>query len=218
MKKFAVIGLGNFGYHLSKALFEEGNEVIAIDTDKNRIQAAGAFSTEAVVLDATDKEALRALGLEDTDAVIVSTGTKSNVSIMICLYLQEMGVEKILIKTTDDDQEKILRRVGATGIIRPEREMAIRVARGLSRPNVLDYIPLPDDYDLVQFEPPEDFVGKTLKEIDLRVKYNVHVISIKQQNPDNIILVPPADYLLKENDVLSILGKSEDVRKIKGIK
>ncbi len=218
MKRFAVIGLGNFGFHLAKALFEEGDEVVAIDTDRNRIQAVSAFSSEAMVLDATDKEALRALGLEETDAVIVSTGTKSNVSIMICLHLQEMGVRRIIVKTTDDDQEKILRRVGATDIIRPEREIAVRVARSLSRPNVLDYIPLSDDYDLVQFEPPEDFVGKSIKEVNLRAKYNVHVISIKTQDPENIILVPPADYVLKEGDVLSILGKSEDVRKIKGLK
>ena len=216
MKRFAVIGLGNFGFHVAKALFEEGNEVIALDIDKNVVQSIGSFATEAAVLDATDKEALRTLGLEDAEAVIVSTETKT--SIMICLYLQELGAKKILVKASDEDHEKILRRLGATGIIHPEREIALKVARSLSHPNVLDYIPLSDDYDFVQFEPPAAFVGKSLKEINLRAKYNVHVISVKRQNPGDIILVPPAEYVINEDDALSILGKSEDVRKIKALK
>ncbi|MBN1841001.1 MAG: TrkA family potassium uptake protein, partial [Deltaproteobacteria bacterium] len=124
MKHFAVIGLGNFGFHATKALFEDGNEVLAIDADKGRAQAIDPFSTEAMVLDATDKEVLKSLGLENMDAVIVSTGTKISISILICLYLQEIGVKKILAKALDDDHAKILKRVGATEIIHPERDMA----------------------------------------------------------------------------------------------
>ena len=125
MKKFAVIGLGNFGFHAAKALFEDGHEIIAIDTDRARVQAIDQFATEAIVLNATDKEALQSLGLEEMDAVIVSTGTKISVSIMICLYLQELGVKRILAKALDTDHEKILLRVGATEVIHPERDMAL---------------------------------------------------------------------------------------------
>jgi trk system potassium uptake protein TrkA len=111
MKHFAVIGLGNFGFHAAKALFEDGNEVVAIDEDKARVQTIDPHSTKAVVLDATDKEALKSLGLENMDGVIVSTGTKISTSILICLYLQEIGIKKILAKAVDDDHGKILKRV-----------------------------------------------------------------------------------------------------------
>jgi len=218
MKRFAVIGLGNFGFHAAKALYEDGNEVIAIDTDKARIQAIGPHSTEAIMLDATSKDALKALGLEDMDAVIVSTGTKISTSILICLHLQEIGVKEILAKALDDDHGKILKRVGATEIIHPERDMALRTARSLSRPNVLDFIPLAEDFDLVQVGPPREFIGKSLKDLNLRAKYNVHVIAIKELVPENFLLVPPASFVIKDSDILLILGKTDDINKIKALK
>ena len=218
MKRFAVIGLGNFGFHAAKALYEDGNEVVAIDSDKGRVHAIDPYSSEAIVLDATDKEAFKALGLENMDGVIVSTGTKISTSILICLHLQEMGVKKILAKALDEDHGKILKRVGATEIIHPERDMAIRVSRGLSRPNVLDFVPLTEDYDLVQVGPPREFIGKNLKELNMRAKYNVHIIAIKELVPDNFVLVPPASFVIKDSDVLIMLGKSEDIKKIKALK
>lgn len=110
MKKFAVIGLGNFGFFATKALYEDGNEVIAIDLDKSKVQAIDAYCSEAVVLQATDKEKLKALGLENMDGVIISTGTKISTSILICNYLQEIGVKKILVKAQDEDHGKILKK------------------------------------------------------------------------------------------------------------
>jgi trk system potassium uptake protein TrkA len=217
MKRFAVIGLGNFGFHVAKALYEDGHEVIAVDRDKGRIQAIDSHSTEAVVLDATEKDSLKSLGLENMDAVIVSTGTKISISVLICLYLQEMGVKKILAKALDEDHAKILKRVGATGIIHPEKDMAIRVARGLSRPNVLDFIPLGEDFDLVQVAPPREFVGNSLRDLNLRSKYNIHVIAIKELVPENFILVPPASFVIKDSDILIILGKAEDIKKVKAL-
>jgi trk system potassium uptake protein len=218
MKRFTVIGLGNFGFYAAKALYEDGNEVVAIDTDKNRVQAIDSWSTEAIVLDATDKDALKSLGLEDMDAVIVSTGTKISTSILICLYLQEVGVKKILAKALDDDHAKILKRVGATEIIHPERDMAFRVSRGLSQPNILDFIPLADEFDLAQIGPPKEFIGKSLKDLNLRAKYNVHVIAIKELVPENFLLVPPASFVIKDSDILVMLGKTEDIRRIKALK
>lgn len=218
MKHFAVIGLGKFGFHAAKALFEDGNEVIAIDTDKARVQAIDQHATEAVVLDATDKEAMKSLGLENMDGVIVSTGTKISISILICLYLQEIGVKKILAKALDDDHAKILKKVGATEIIHPERDMALRVSRELSRPNVLDFIPLADEFDLIQVGPPREFIGKSLKDLNLRAKYNVHIIAINELVPENFRLIPPASFVIKDSDILIMLGKSEDIRRIKALK
>ncbi|MDQ7785341.1 MAG: TrkA family potassium uptake protein [Desulfomonilaceae bacterium] len=218
MGRFAVIGLGNFGFHAAKALYEDGNEVVAIDIDKSRVQGVDPHSTEAIVLDATDTKDLKSLGLETMDAVIVSTGTKISTSILICLHLQEIGVKKILAKALDDDHGKILERVGATEIIHPERDMALRVSRHLSRPNVIDFIPLSDEYDLVQVGPPSEFVGKSLRELNLRATHNVHVIAIKELIPENFILVPPASFVIKDSDILIMLGKDRDIKKIKALK
>jgi len=218
MKRFAVIGLGKFGFHVAKALFEDGNEVIAIDQDRNRIQEIDPYCTEAIVMDATDKERLKALGLENMDSVVLSAGSKISNSILVCLHLQEIGVKKILAKALDDDHAKILKKIGATEIIRPEMAMAVRVARGLSTPNILDFIPLAEDYNLLQVDPPRAFIGRTLRDLDLKARYNVFVIAIKELVPENFVLVPPANFLIKDSDVLILLGKEQDISKIKELK
>lgn len=218
MKRFAVIGLGNFGFHMAKALFEDGNEVVAIDNDRARVQAIDPYTTEALLLDATDKEALSALGLENMEAVALSTGLNISSSILICLFLQEIGVKKILVKALDDDHAKILRKVGATDIIHPERDMAIRASRNLSHPNILDFLPLADEYDMLQVDPPKEFVGKSLKDLNLRAKYNIHIIAIKELVPENVVLVPPAGFIIKDSDILVMLGKSQDIKKVKALK
>jgi trk system potassium uptake protein TrkA len=217
MKKFAVIGLGKFGAYAAMSLYEDGHEVIAIDTDKARVQAIEQHASEAIVLDGTNKDTLKNMGLEEMDAVIVSTGTQISTSVLICLYLQEIGVKKILAKALDEDHEKILIRVGATEIIHPERAMAVRVARELSQSNILDFIPIAKDFELLQAASPRVFIGKSLKELNLRARYNVHIIAIKEEMPEDFILVPPADYIIRANDILIMLGKSEDIRKIKAL-
>ena len=214
MKKFTVIGLGNFGFHAAKALFEDGNEVIAIDTDRAKVQAIDPFCTEAIVLNATDKEALQSLGLNEMEAVIVSTGTSISISVIICLYLNELQVKRILVKALDDDHEKILLRVGATEIIHPERDMAIRISRSLSQSNMLDFIPISSDFNLVQIEPPSEFVNKSLKTLNLRSRYDVNIIAVKKSFPETFVLVPAANYVIQPTDILVILGKSDDIKKL----
>jgi trk system potassium uptake protein len=218
MKRFAVIGLGKFGFFVAKSLFQDGNEVIAIDTDRNRIQAIKSFCSEAIVMDATENEPLKSLGLEVMDGVVVSTGINISISILISLHLHEIGVKKILAKALDEDHAKILSKVGATEIIHPEKDMAVRVARGLSRPNILDFIPLEEGYTLVQAGPPSAFIGKSLKDLNLRASYKVYVIAVKELVPENFILVPPASFVIKENDILMMLGKTKDIERIEGLK
>lgn len=215
MKRFTIIGLGNFGFHVAKTLFEEGNEVIAIDSDRNRVQRIEPFCTEAIVMDATDKARLKALGLDVMDSVVVSTGTKISVSILICLHLQEIGAKQIMVKAVDEDHAKILKKVGASEIIQPEKDMAVRVARALSTPNILDFISLAEDYNIFQIDPPGEFIGKSLRELDLRAKYNIHIIAIKETVPENFVIVPPADFIIKDSDLLIMLGKSQDIKRIK---
>lgn len=217
MKRFAVIGLGKFGFHVAKELFNDGNEVIAIDKSPELVQNIDPFCTEAVVLDASDKDKLRALGLDEVDAVVVSIGSDVSSSVLLTLHLQELGVKKVLAKAVNEDHAKVLRKVGATEVIHPEMAMALKVAQGLSRPNILDFIPLSEDYQLVQIAPPSKFMGKSLKQLDLRAKYNINVIAVKEIIPDNTVVVPSADFVIKDSDILIILGKTSDIRNMKDL-
>jgi len=149
------------------------------------------------------------------DAAVVSTGDDTNASILATLYLTEFGVKKILVKARDEDHAKVLKRVGATEVIFVESTMAVKVARSLSMTSILDMILLSEEYNIIEVAPPESFVGKTLKELNLRAKYQVHVIAIQELVPENFVLVPPADFVIKDSDLLIMIGKSEHIKKIK---
>jgi trk system potassium uptake protein len=212
-KKFCVIGLGNFGFHVVSTLYEGGHEVIAIDADKDKVQTVKDNCSYAVLADAANKEFLASQGVQEMDAVVVSTGERSHLSTLITLYLKELKVPRILVKAINEDHGRILKSVGATDIIYPEKDMAIKVAHSLSIPNVLEFIPLAEEYSLSETAPPKHYIGKTLVELDLRRKYDVTVIAIKDVLTDRFIAAPPANYLIKESDVLIMIGKTDDVDK-----
>jgi trk system potassium uptake protein TrkA len=212
-KKFCVIGLGNFGFHIVATLYEAGHEVTAIDTDKDKVQAVKDLCDYAILGDAANKEFLSSQGVQEMDAVVVSTGEHSHLSTLMTLYLKELKVPRILVKAISEDHGRILERVGATDVIYPEKDMAIRVARNLSSPNVLEFIPLAEEYSLSETEPPRHFLGKTLIDLDLRKKYHLTVIAIKDVLTDQFIPAPPPTHKIKDSDVLIILGKTEDIDK-----
>ncbi|MCF8142393.1 MAG: TrkA family potassium uptake protein [Deltaproteobacteria bacterium] len=218
MKRFAVIGTGSFGYHVAKALYENKNEVIAIDRNKDRVQAIEPFCTSAMVQDVTDMEGLKGLGLEEMDAVIVSTGANIKPSILICFYLSRLGIKRIIAKAEDDDHGEILMQLGATEIIRPGVDMAHRLAMRLTSPNILEFLPLGEDYTIAHVEPPTSFIGKSLKDLDLRKRYEVNIIAVKESDPERFVIVPNADFTVEENDILIILGKETDLTKIRELK
>ncbi|MDT8444771.1 MAG: TrkA family potassium uptake protein [Desulfuromonadales bacterium] len=212
-KKFCVIGLGNFGFHIVSTLYEEGHEVTAIDTDKDKVQAIKDICHYAILGDAANKEFLASQGIQDMDAVVVSTGDRSHLSTLMTLYLKELKVPRILVKAINADHGRILERVGATDVIYPEKDMAVRVARNMSSPNILEFIPLAEEYSLSETGPPKHFLGKTLIELDLRKKYHLTVIAIKDVLTDQFIPAPPPTYKIKDSDVLIILGKTDDIDK-----
>ena len=143
--KFAIIGLGSFGSYLARTLYDKGHEVMVIDKDKDKIEEAKDFSTQAVWMDSADKESLKALGVQDMDVVVVSLGPEMEPSILTVLYLHELGVSRIMAKALSGDHGKILEAIGATDVIYPERDMAIRLAQKLSSRNVLEYLPLAEN-------------------------------------------------------------------------
>lgn len=217
-KKYATIGLGNFGFYVTKTLFEEGHDVIAVDKNEERIQMIRPYCSQAILGDATQKDMIRALGLEEMDAIVVSMGGDANAATLITLYLKELEGKRIVVKATNEDHGKILEKVGATDIIYPEKDMAVKVARSLSTPDVLDYVPMSGDYIIAEIAPVEAFVGKSLAELQLRSKYNINVIGIKELVPENFVLVPPANFVIKHSDVMLVIGKRDDITKIKKLK
>lgn len=215
--KFAVIGLGSFGSNIAKTLYEKGNEVLAVDEDKEKIDEVKNFVSHAVHMDAADKENLQALGIKDMDVVIVSLGPRMEASILTVLYLNEMGTKRIVAKALTEDHAKILESVGATETIYPEKDMAIKTALKLSCPNVLEYLPLISGFGIQEIAPPEKFIGKNLRELDLRNKYGIQVIAIKELIPEKTTFVPKADFVLKDSDILVIMGEDKQLEKINAL-
>jgi len=210
-----VIGLGIFGFNIAKDLYENGIEVIAIDKNRDIIQKIRDFSTKAILADGTDKEVIESIGIQGDDIVIISFGEDLAASTLITLHLKEMKIKNIIVKAPNEDHKRVLEKVGATQVIIPEREVADKVAKSLISPNVLDYIPLSDDYTISEIVPPASFMGKTIGELHLRTKYHVEVIAIREVLPDRVTMVPRADFVIKDSDVLVVIGKEDDIQKIK---
>ena len=215
MKRVVVIGLGIFGFNIAKDLYENGLEVIAIDKNKEVIQKIKDFSTKAILADGTDKEVLESIGIQEDDVVIISFGENLAASTLITLHLKEMKVKTIIVKAPNEDHKHVLEKVGATEVIIPEREMADKVAKSLISPNVLDYIPLSEDYTISEIVPPSSFMGRTIGELHLRNKHHIEVIAVREMLPERIIMVPRADFIIKDSDVLVVIGREKDIQKIK---
>jgi trk system potassium uptake protein TrkA len=215
VKRVVVIGLGIFGFHIAKELYENGMEVIAIDKSKEVIQKIKDFSSKAVVADAREKEVLESIGIQEEDIVIVSFGEDLSSSTLLTLHLKELNVKRIIVKAPNEDHKRILQKVGATEVIIPEREMAGKVAKSLISPNVIDYIPVSEDYNISEIAPPASFIGKSIAELNLRNRYHIEVIAIRDVLSDKITLVPQASSVIKDSDILVVIGKEPDIKKIK---
>ena len=214
MKRVVVVGLGIFGFNIAKDLFENGFEVIAIDKNKDVVNRIRDFSTKAVLADATDRELLEMIGIQPDDTVIISFGEDLAASTLLTLHLKEMKIKSILVKAPNEDHKRILEKVGATEVIIPEKAMASKVAKGLISPNVLDFLPISEDFTISEVAPPAGFLGKTLADLRLRGKYHVEVIAIRDVLSDKVQLVPRADFVIKDSDILIVIGKEADIQKI----
>ena len=212
MGQFAIIGIGNFGYYLGRHLYEKGHEVIALDITKAQVQKVKDIVSQAVVVDATDREALESLGISHVDAAVVCIGTRMQASILATLHLKELGLKNILAKATSEEHGRILRKVGANEILFPEKDLAIGVASRLDNPNMLDYLPFIEGYSIVELAPPKDFVGKTLKELDLINRFGIQVLAVKEIIPKGLTLIPKANFQIKDSDALIVLGPDETLK------
>ena len=209
MGRYAVIGLGKFGATVVRTLHERGHEVIAIDQDKERVQDVRDASTQAIEADCTDQDTLRALGIHDADAVVVSLGERMDASILVTLYLRDMGLKEIVVKAISQDHGKVLHLIGATEIVHPERDTARRVARGLGLRSIVEYLPLASDSSLVEVKVPAEFVGRTLAELEIRKRFQVLVVAIKRG--ESLLLATGGDERLQPDDVLVLVGRDTDL-------
>ena len=213
MESYAVIGLGRFGSAMAQELMAAGCEVLAIDQDEEKIQRMAESVTDAVVADARDEAVLHSLGIRNYDCCVVAIGSDVAASILITLLLKEAGVAKVVCKASDDIHKKALMKVGADRVVIPEKEMAGRVARSLATPNVMDYIELSDQFAIVERSAPENWVGKSLKELNVRSRFGLSVIAFRRNR--EMIVSPNPEEPIQQGDVLIVLGREDVLARLK---
>jgi len=212
--KIAIIGLGSFGIQMAKTLAEDGHEVTAIDIDRARIDQAKAWVPFAIVMNAADKESLKSLGIEDMDIVVVSIGPAMEPSILTVHYLNELGVRRIVAKALSEDHAQILEAVGATEVVYPERDMAIKTALRLAYPNVLEYVQVSAGVHIQELSAPDSFIGKTLRDLDLINRFGIQVLAVREIVPERLTYIPKADFVVKDSDILIVMGEESKLKKL----
>ena len=204
MKTYVVIGLGRFGSSLAKQLCMLGAEVLAMDVSSTLVQQVAADVTQAVVGDAQDKDVLRSLGVRNFDCAIIAIGDNLGASVLITMNLKELGIPYIVCKAHDETHRRVLEKLGVDRVVIPEQEHAQRLGRSLFSHNVLDYIELSEDYGILEVPAPASWVGKSLKDLNVRAKLGVNIIAVENGKKPNVS--PAADYCIRAEDVLVVLG------------
>lgn len=226
--KVAVIGLGRFGRSLAISLAERGAEVIAIDKDREAIDAVKDKVSLAVILDSENEDALRAQGVDRVDVAVIGIGVDSfRSNVLTTIHLKKMGVENVISRAFEDIDREILGNIGADSVVFPEVESGVRLARSLTASSVIDHISLDEDdaYSMAQIEAPKRFWGKKIGDLKIAARYNVNIVLAKQlveetDKKGNTTLredvnpVPRADDVINEGDILWVVGTTEDVDNI----
>jgi trk system potassium uptake protein TrkA len=212
MHSFVILGLGRFGQSVAKTLYDLGCEVLVIDENEELIQSIYNHVTHAIIGNVTDKNVLKSAGIKNFDAAVVSTGKNLETSIIVTQILKEMGMGYILAKTQNDLHARVLTKLGADRVVFPEHDMGVRIAHNLVSTNIIDYIELSPDYSIVEINLPANWEGKTLYELDIRAKYGINIIAIK--NGLQINVAPTADYVTNRNDLLVVIGLNSAIDKL----
>ena len=211
-KSIAVFGIGRFGRSLALTLSESGADVMAVDGDENVIEKIADKVTYAITADLKSAEAIQALGLEEMDAVVVAMGSDLKASIMSVMVSKELGVPFVMAKAADDRMGAILTKVGADKIIYPEEETGIRTARVLASDTFAELFDIDDNLSIIEMKPKKDWIGKNLIELNLRGRFNVNVIAIKDANKMQSSIDPKKP--LDAEDTLYVIIDKKDIRNI----
>ena len=213
MKSYIIIGLGRFGSEMAVKLYECGEDVLAVDQDEVLVDKIADRVTRAVAADAKDLDVLKKLGAGNFDRAVVAVGSDLAASALITMNLRSLGVPYILCKAHDDTYRAILEKLGANRVIIPEREMADKLSLGLTSAGIMEYIEISDEYGIVEMTPPEAWIGKSIRALELRKKYNANVIALRQG--DTLCIPPDIDAELDENTTLVMLGSYELINSLK---
>jgi trk system potassium uptake protein TrkA len=213
--KFAVIGLGQFGSAIAKKLAEKGAEILAIDSDPDKVESIRDYVTYGVTLDATSRPALESQNIADMDAVVVSIGQNFECTMLTVVQLQSLGVKRLMARAQGETQRRILTKLGVEEILSPEEEVGKNVAERLLTPGMLMAVQLPDNYEIVEVEAPKSTVGRSLEDIGLTKKYKLSLITLlRKTNGDHHILgVPEDDTVVEPNDLMVVFGTTKDVER-----
>lgn len=212
-KTYAILGLGVFGSTIAKTLSEFNCEVIGIDKEISCVERVSEFVTQAVQADFTDIDQLRAIGIEDVDVAVVAAGSRLEESILAILHLKELGVPYILAKAKNKTYMQILLKIGADRVVRPEKEMGERVAKSLLSRNVIDLVDIDDEYSLMEMHPPKTWIGKSLKNLDLRGSFGINVLGVRKSPLERLSISPDADYVINGDDRLLVIVDNNEFEK-----
>ncbi|MFV8828835.1 potassium channel family protein [Alkalihalobacterium sp. APHAB7] len=210
-KQFAVVGLGRFGGSVCKELYKMGHDVLAIDSNEDKVNEFTNFSTHTVIANATEESTLQSLGIRNFDYVIVAIGENIQSSILCTLLLKEMGVRNVWVKAQNDYHHKVLEKIGADRIVHPEKDMGIRIAQHLVSEKIIDYIELSDEYSIVELLATEKVANRSLIQLDIRAKYGCTILAFKRK--EQVIVSPLPDDLIHLNDILIVIGHKNDLKR-----
>lgn len=211
-KQFAVFGVGKFGESVAVELQRLGCEVIAVDKDMERVEHIADSVSYAMQADFGDPDFIHSLGTRNLDGVVIAESVNLEASIMATVICKEIGVPYVVVKTKNERHAEILKKIGADAVISPEKEIGIKLARNLMQASFTDWIALSPDYSIAESEVPKAWIGKSLKEQDIRKKYGVIVVGIKWNS--QVKVNPDPDEKLKKDMILILVGANHDLRKI----
>ena len=211
MKSILLIGLGRFGRHIAQELNELGHQVMAIDSNEDRVNAVLSYVTNAQIGDSTSEYFLRSLGVGNFDVCIVTIGGNFQSSLETTSLLKELGAKLVVSRAERDVQAKFLLRNGADEVIYPEKQIANWAAIRYTADHIHDYIEVDDSHAIFEVEVPGDWIGKTIGELDIRKKYSISILAIKTDGKMNMAIGP--DMELSSEDTLLVLGTYKDMQK-----
>jgi len=211
MPAVAVLGLSTFGTALVRALAVQRCRVLALDKSPAKVDRVRDLADEAIIADVSDPKALEALRLQDFDAVVLSLGEPIDASLLAVLHLRDLGVRNVIAKAVTEDHRRLLHQLGVAEVIFPEYDMAERTARTLSRRGLLDTLRLGEGISIVEVAPTPEVVGRTLAELDLRNRYRINVIAIRDALKDEVRVNPDPHAKITDSDALIVLGRDQDI-------
>jgi trk system potassium uptake protein TrkA len=217
-KRFVVLGLGSFGTALATQLSENGCRVTGVDQDTERVEELKRVLHEAIIGDSTELELLQHLDLASAQAVFISLGESIEPSLLTTLHAKECGAKRIIVKGVTTDHGKILQRLGVERVIFPEIEVAKELADRMTWPNVLDYLPIDDEHSMLELAVPDSLAGQTLREADLRRRFGVSVVGLKDALTGKLAVFPEPELRLSGDQLLLVVGRQEGVNRLRELK